>query len=710
MDTRRLLIAMLITIPIVMLWPSIVTWVGRQMGYDMSPRPATTQPVADSTTPPSLTSPVPGNIPVEPSTTGPVDAGVALRPTTRPSEPGTITIGSAEPKNAAYAMEVTFSTRGAGIESIRLNDFKTATDNEARYTFQTPYKGFEDLSRPLASSYVVLSEPGGTSATIPLHNLNWNVVRHDAGSAVFAVELNDGAGGHVRFTKTFQIAQREAAKDTHRGYEIAVSLGFENLGTRPYTLKTAFNGPVMPPHELDRGYDRNVIGGYLHESGRLAEIRHDPLESFGESKPKIDYTKGADDIPLLWAGTSSVYFNAALRPDPVDSLPGTNPLSPGYIGAVEARALDVTNPVTADRKVITFFETKDLSLQPGASITLPLRVFTGPRLRSLLNNDYLASLPFDYDETLVLTSGPCAWCTFQWLVNVLVWLLGIFHFVLRDWGLAIIVLVLVVRALLHPITKKSQVNMMKMSKFGPELEKIKSKFKDDPAEQQRAIMQFYKEHGATPILGCLPMLLQMPIWIALFSALQSTFELRQAPFLQFGNIKLTWIDDLSQPDHLIKFDNTYSFFFIVISGLNVLPFLLAVVFFLQHKFTPKPPTMTPEQEQQQKIMQWMTLLFPIFLYGGPSGLNLYILASTTFGIIESKIIRDHVKQREEEEKAGAVIIDAPPPPRRGKQREPDPPPPAAPKGWWARKMEEARKKVEELQRQAEQQQKKKRTP
>jgi YidC/Oxa1 family membrane protein insertase len=254
-------------------------------------------------------------------------------------------------------------------------------------------------------------------------------------------------------------------------------------------------------------------------------------------------------------------------------------------------------------------------------------------------------------------------------VNILVWLLGVIHFVVRDWGIAIIVLVLLVRALLHPITKKSQVNMMKMSKFGPELERIKAKYKDDPQEQQRAMVQFYKEHGATPILGCLPMFLQMPIWIALFSALQSTFELRQAPFLQFGNLKLTWISDLSQPDHLIKFDHTYNFFFITISGLNVLPFLLAGAFFLQQKMTPKPPTMTKEQEQQQKMMQWMTLLFPVFLYGGPSGLNLYILASTVFGVIESKIIRDHIKQREELEKAGAVIVDAEGTPRGKKRRD-----------------------------------------
>src|SRR6185503_4779050 len=175
--------------------------------------------------------------------------------------------------------------------------------------------------------------------------------------------------------------------------------------------------------------------------------------------------------------------------------------------------------------------------------------------------------------------------------------------------------------------------------MGPELEKIKKKYADNKEELARAQMAFYKEQGMTPVLGCLPMFLQMPIWIALWSSLQSTFELRHAPFL-WG---FTWIDDLAKPDKLVSWSpiavplplcGT-----VHIGAINLLPILLAGVFYLQTKyFTPKPPSMTPEQEQQQKMMTWMTtLLFPVMLYNGPSGLNLYIFASTLFGIIESKV-------------------------------------------------------------------------
>ena len=144
-------------------------------------------------------------------------------------------------------------------------------------------------------------------------------------------------------------------------------------------------------------------------------------------------------------------------------------------------------------------------------------------------------------------------CTFDWLIKLMVMLLTAFHWLAGgfaghgDWGIAIIMLVGVVRLLLHPITKKSQVQMMKMGKMGPEMERLKKKYADDKDELNRQMMQFYKAQGAAPILGCLPMFLQMPIWIALYSSLQTTFELRQSPFL-WG---FTWIHDLAKPDYLL---------------------------------------------------------------------------------------------------------------------------------------------------------------
>jgi YidC/Oxa1 family membrane protein insertase len=271
-----------------------------------------------------------------------------------------------------------------------------------------------------------------------------------------------------------------------------------------------------------------------------------------------------------------------------------------------------------------------------------------------------------------------------------------------------------VRLALHPITKRSQVSMMKLGKMGPEMKRLQEKYKDNKAELQKAMWEVQKQQGITPFLGCLPMFLQMPIWIALWSALNTTFELRHSNFL-WG---WTWIDDLAKPDRLIPLGSatfTVPWFGFHVDAINLLPVLLAFVFYLQQKVTPKPPTMTPEQAQQQKMVQgMMVFLFPLFLYTQPSGLNLYILTSTGIGIWESKRIRDHIKQKEEAEKAGIVIVDAEPQKGsgtgKGKKKDPltrtggkggpgakQP----APGGWLARKLAELQEKAEQARRQSE---------
>ncbi len=327
-----------------------------------------------------------------------------------------------------------------------------------------------------------------------------------------------------------------------------------------------------------------------------------------------------------------------------------------------------------------------------------MSVYFGPKQRAILESPYYKTFPRCYDETLVLVSGFCSICTFTILVNALVWLLGAFHWVLHDWGLSIILLVCLVRLLLHPITKRSQISMSRMSKMGPEMEKLKKKYADDADGLRREQALLIREQGITPILGCLPMFLQMPIWIALWQSLQTTFELRHAPFLW----NLTWIKDLSKPDMAIAFHQPINLYFFSIHALNILPLFMAVVFFIQQKMTPKPVAATKEQEQQQKMMQWMSLLFPVMLYTGPAGLNLYILTSTAIGIIESKRIRDHIKEREESEKAGKVIIDAPQT-RSGRRLANDAARKAPPKkeGRLANFIANMHAKMEEVQRDAE---------
>jgi YidC/Oxa1 family membrane protein insertase len=185
------------------------------------------------------------------------------------------------------------------------------------------------------------------------------------------------------------------------------------------------------------------------------------------------------------------------------------------------------------------------------------------------------------------------------LARPLLWLLIWFQGFVVNWGLAIILLTFTVKAATHYWTHKSMKSMRQMTKLRPEMEKIQKKYKEDPQRMRVEMMNLYKARGVNPLSGCLPMLLQMPIWFALYRTLTVAGELYQAPFL--------WIHDLTTPD-----------------PFYILPILLMGMMFLQAKFTPT----TGDGMQQKILMYGMPLMFGGFSLFFPAGLTLYIFTST----------------------------------------------------------------------------------
>ena len=206
--------------------------------------------------------------------------------------------------------------------------------------------------------------------------------------------------------------------------------------------------------------------------------------------------------------------------------------------------------------------------------------------------------------------------TFKWLCVVILPLLNFFYLIFRNYGVAIIVLTILVRLVFWPLTRKSNESMKKMGEIQPLVKEIQTKFKDDPQKLQQETMKLYREHKVNPMASCLPMLIQIPVFIALFVVLRSATELRFAPFL--------WIRDLSEPENLLKG---------VIPGvpaLNILPFLMAGTMFLQSKLTP-----SMGDPQQQKMMMWMMpLMMFVMFYSMPSALLLYWTVSQLLAIVQ----------------------------------------------------------------------------
>lgn len=679
MDTKRLLIGMAVAMLLVMGWAQLIQYLHRtnpewDWGKDKAPV-AATQPTTAPTTQSVQTAVLPTTVTTSPA--GPVlttqvespVSGGGLAAVKAEGATSTI-IGSGNPNDAGTVMQLSINPQGAGLNSVVLNEFKQTVTKEDRYVYQKPFGGEADNeSRALATRTVSI----GPEA-IDLRNIAWLPVtapattQPAANSVTYRAVIGRGKDEVLWIDKTYTLTPKNADGAGPQGYEVVVTHTVTNKTSRPIdNVRLAMNGPMPPPVETDNMDDRNVVGGY--NNGGFAELHHAMLSGVkADSTPESLNYSTYEGKPLLWVGMTGVYFNALLRPDQTQ---------PVKIETANVAGLNFDNPMY--HHAILKLETNSFSVPAGGSLTQTSHVFFGPRKRSLLQAPYYSAPLVNYDDTLVMTSGYCGFCTFQWLVDGLYKLLSFFHWIFRDWGLAIICLVLIVRTLLHPITKKSQVNMAKMGKMGPEIERLKKKHGDNKDELNKAMMQFYKQQGATPILGCLPMFLQMPIWIALYSALQSTFELRQAPFL-WG---LTWIDDLAHADRAIYFpNNPVKFWFIHFDAINILPLILGIVSFVQAKImqAQQPPATTPEQETQKKMMVWMSLLLPVILYNGPSGLNLYIITSTTVGLIESHIVRKHIKEREALEKQGAVIIDGPPPDddkpapgtvRRKKSQEPE---------------------------------------
>lgn len=222
---------------------------------------------------------------------------------------------------------------------------------------------------------------------------------------------------------------------------------------------------------------------------------------------------------------------------------------------------------------------------------------------------------------------------FSTIGNVLLDVLALFQRLTGNWGVAIILLTVLVRAVLFPLNRRSQTAMAryatKMKRLQPRIEELKKQYANDRAKLQQEQAKLMQAEGAFPPLGgCLPIFLQLPVFFGLFSALRTSFDLRQAPFAG-------WISDLSRPDHFFYLG--WNVPFIDLEWLNLLPILMVVLWIWQQKTMPTP---TDEQARRmQRIMIFMPLVMGVFLYSYAAGLSLYMMTQSALGILEQKVIK-----------------------------------------------------------------------
>ena len=210
---------------------------------------------------------------------------------------------------------------------------------------------------------------------------------------------------------------------------------------------------------------------------------------------------------------------------------------------------------------------------------------------------------------------------FKWLCELLVPTMNFFYKLIPSWGIAIILLTFLVRIIFWPLTQKSTQSMKRMQELQPKLKEIQAKYKDNPTKMQQETWACYRDNKVNPLASCLPMLIQIPVFIALFWVLRSAVELRYAPFL--------WIADLSEPENL--FAGMIPF----VGSLNILPILMAATMALQTYLTPT----AGDPRQQQMMMIMMPIMMLVMLYGFPSALSLYWTVSQVLSIIQMWMMR-----------------------------------------------------------------------
>lgn len=292
------------------------------------------------------------------------------------------------------------------------------------------------------------------------------------------------------------------------------------------------------------------------------------------------------DANVEWAGAETRYFLSVMVPDL----------------ARDASARFVTlAPGQAAEAALTF---SPVSIPPGQSIEREIRVYVGPKDEARLEAvgaNLSRSIDLGYSWMAPLT-------------QLFVWLLRAFYAVIPNYGIAIILLTVLVRVVTMPLTAKQMASMKRLGALQPQMKAIQERFPDDRQKQQEAIMKLYKDAGVSPLTavtgGCFPILLQFPVFVGLYYALQSSIELRQAPF--FG-----WIQDLSAPEALFTIPG-------IDLPVRVLPLVMGLSMVVQAKIAPQP---TADPAQARMMATIMPVLFTVMFYTFPSGLVLYWLVS-----------------------------------------------------------------------------------
>ncbi len=540
--------------------------IGWQVYTIQHPRPLPARVATASPTPGQPTAAGQTTPAAQPAATG---ATVAPTPTAAPT-PAVFAERTVPLQNNDLQLRLT--NRGGGIAEAILPKHKDANGRPLRLNGagQVPIGALVEkpASPELAEFQVVPGKPG-------------------------TVQFQRALPGGVTLRKTFTLLGPPNEKDN---YLAELEVVYQNTGAQTYSNPGLFLtlGSAVPIHERDLpNYTR--ITWCIDGKAKYTDVSWFDAQSYPiiqkEKRPAMQFF----DEPLAkaeWVGVSNQFFVTLVTPL-------TQPATRVWATRFPAGTRSNGQP---DYGIEGALGLPGFDLKPGGTETEKFQLYLGPKL-------YHRLAQLSHDETEIMDFG--LWkLVSQALLNMMNWI----HGFVGNYAVAILILTAIIKLILWPIQTKANKSMRRMGALSPKMQELKEKYKDDPTKMNAEVMKLYKDYGVNPVSGCLPMMIQIPIFFGLFTMLRQAVELRNASFL--------WVHDLSQPDTVAH-----------IPGLgfpvNILPLIMAATNLWLMRLTPKSGDAT-----QQRVMMFMPLIFVVFCYNFAAALALYYTTQNLFTILQ----------------------------------------------------------------------------
>jgi YidC/Oxa1 family membrane protein insertase len=509
------------------------------------------------------------------------------------------------------------------------------TNDEIRYTFTSHGGGIKliELVGYPARTCVPKGSPERTNwaalnigATLPVLAVSGPSLSEDGlfslsttGAAIRAEKrLTNG----LVWVKQFELSSNNLLKATIR---------LENTSSEPMLIAPQqwAAGAATPLTDTEA---QNVRGLYWYNGEKAAHVdpgwfaNRSAWSCVGmPSTPRHLYEAGASNV--VWTAVHNQFFALAVMP----KEPAIQVLAQPVTNTMVAWSTGQTNntKVVGAQAALLYPE---VTIAPNQSLERSFYIFAGPREYKTIQRIGLA---FNNNLDLIMGFG---W--FGFFAKLLLLSMNGLHALALNYAMAIIAITIIIKLLFWPLTQASTRSMKRMQALQPQMRVIQEKFKDDPVKMNRKMMEFMKEHKVNPVGGCLPMFLQIPVFIGFYQMIQSAIELRGERFL--------WACDLSRPDTIF-----------VLPGLNFpvnpLPLIMGATMLWQARLTPPSPGMDPVQ---QKIMRYMPLMFLFILYNFSAGLTLYWTVQNLLTIAQMKLTK--AKEEDKPNAPGKPIAAAPP--------------------------------------------------